>query len=89
MVKESETGYDVEEIIRRRGGRPSLGTSPSTVESVRLDSELKRDLILRASEQGISVSDAIRRGPETVRSNYVGAAVLTELRRAPLVMIVV
>ena len=61
MVKESETGYDVEEIIRRRGGRPSLGTSPSTVESVRLDTELKRDLILRASEQGISVSDAIRR----------------------------
>ena len=61
MVKESETGYDVAEIIRRRGGRPSLGSSPSTVESVRLDSELKRDLILRASEQGISVSDAIRR----------------------------
>ena len=61
MVKESEAGYDVEEIIRRRGGRPSLGTSPSTVESVRLDTELKRDLILRASEQGISVSDAIRR----------------------------
>ena len=60
-VKESERGYDVEEIIRRRGGRPSLGSSPSTVESVRLDSELKRDLILRASEQGISVSDAIRR----------------------------
>jgi hypothetical protein len=37
MVKEAETGYDVEEIIRRCGGRPSLGTSPSTVESVRLD----------------------------------------------------
>jgi len=30
------------------------------VESVRLDPELKRDLLLRASEDGISVSAAIR-----------------------------
>ena len=67
MVKEFETGCDVEEIIRRRGGRPSRGTSPSTVESVRPDTELKRDLILRASEQGVSVSAAIRRA----RRQYV------------------
>jgi predicted HicB family RNase H-like nuclease len=37
-----------------------MGSSPSSVESVRLDPELKRDLLLRASEQGISVSEAIR-----------------------------
>jgi plasmid stability protein len=45
------------------------GSSPSSVESVRLDPELKRDLLLRASEHGISVSEAIR---EALR-NYVKA----------------
>jgi len=60
MADEAERGYDVEELRRRRGGRPALGSSPSTVESVRLDPELKRDLLLRASAQGVSVSEAIR-----------------------------
>ena len=45
----------------RRGGRPSMGTAASSVESVRLDPELKRDLLLRAAEEQISVSEAIRR----------------------------
>ena len=60
MADEAERGYDVEELRRRRGGRPALGSSPSTVESVRLDPELKRDLLLRASANGVSVSEAIR-----------------------------
>ena len=60
MADEAERGYDVDELRRRRGGRPALGSSPSTVESVRLDPELKRDLLLRASAQGVSVSEAIR-----------------------------
>ncbi len=60
MADDAERGYDVEELRRRRGGRPALGSSPSTVESVRLDPELKRDLLLRASAQGVSVSEAIR-----------------------------
>ncbi len=60
MADEAERGYDVEELRRRRGGRPALGSSPSTVESVRLDPELKRDLLLRASAQGVSVSEVIR-----------------------------
>lgn len=60
MADEAERGYDVEELRRRRGGRPALGSSPSTVESVRLDPELKRDALLRASAQGVSVSKAIR-----------------------------
>ena len=60
MAGEAERGYDVEELRRRRGGRPALGSSPSTVESVRLDPELKRDLLLRASAKGVSVSEAIR-----------------------------
>lgn len=62
MADEAERGYDVEEIARRRrGGRPSMGSAASSVESVRLDPELKRDLLLRAAEQGITVSEAIRR----------------------------
>ncbi len=61
MADKAEHGYDVEEIRRRRGGRPPMGSAASSVESVRLDPELKRDLLLRAAEQKISVSEAIRR----------------------------
>jgi hypothetical protein len=60
MADEAEQGYDVETIGRRKGGRPSMGSAPSSVESVRLDPELKRDLLLRASEDGVSVSETIR-----------------------------
>lgn len=70
MVAMAEEGYDVDEIIRRRGGRPTLGSSPSSVESVRLNPELKRDLLLRAAEQGISLSEAIR----TALQEYVKAS---------------
>jgi len=61
MVDEAEAGYDVDQIIRRRGGRPAMGAAPASVESVRLDPELKRELILRSAEEHISVSEAIRR----------------------------
>ncbi len=58
---EAEAGYDLDEIRRRRRvGRPPLGSRASTVESVRLDPELKRDLLLRAAEDGVSVSELIR-----------------------------
>ena len=60
-VAEAEQGYDVDEVLRRRGGRPAIGSSAASVESVRLDPELKRDLLLRASEDNTSVSDVIRR----------------------------
>lgn len=63
MVDEAERSYDVKEILRRRrqGGRPPMGSAASSVESVRLDPELKRDLLLRAADEHISVSEAIRR----------------------------
>ena len=61
LADEAERGYDVEDILRRRqGGRPAMGSAPAEVESVRLDPELKRDLLLRASKDGISVSEVIR-----------------------------
>ena len=62
LVAEAERGYDVEELTRRRsGGRPAMGSGPAVVESVRLDPDLKRDLLLRAAKDGISVSEAIRK----------------------------
>ncbi|MGH3448091.1 MAG: ribbon-helix-helix domain-containing protein [Nocardioidaceae bacterium] len=62
MADEAERGYDVEGIKRhRRGGRPPMGSAASSVESVRLDPELKRALLLRAADERISVSEAIRR----------------------------
>lgn len=66
MADEAENGYDVDEIERRRaGGRPAIGSGPATVESVRLDPELKRELLLRASKDGISVSEVIREALRT------------------------
>ena len=56
MADEAERGYDVEEIRRRRGGRPPIGSAASSVESLHLDSEVKRELLLRAAEQGITGS---------------------------------
>jgi predicted HicB family RNase H-like nuclease len=62
MADEAERGYNVDEILRRRqGGRPPIGSAPASVESVRLDPELKRDLLLRAAKEGVSVSELIRR----------------------------
>lgn len=66
MADEAEVGYDVEEIKRRgAGGRPAMGSGPASVESVRLDPELKRELLLRASKDGISVSEVIREALRT------------------------
>lgn len=62
MADEAERGYDVEDVLKRRqGGRPPMGSAPASVESVRLDPELKRDLLLRAAEEGVSVSALIRK----------------------------
>jgi len=60
MADEAEHGYDVEKLLQRRRGRPVMGSAPSSVESVRLDPELKRDLLLRAATEGTSVSEVIR-----------------------------
>ncbi len=60
MADEAERGYDVEELLQRRRGRPAMGSAAASVESVRLDPELKRDLLLRAAQDGTSVSELIR-----------------------------
>lgn len=62
LAREAEDGYDVNEIVsrRRKRGRPRLGAAPSTVESVRLDPELKERLARRAEADGVAVSEVIR-----------------------------
>ncbi|MHB1486506.1 MAG: ribbon-helix-helix protein, CopG family [Acidimicrobiales bacterium] len=37
-----------------------MGTAAASVESVRLDPDLKRDLLLRAADEHISVSETIQ-----------------------------
>jgi hypothetical protein len=62
LADEAEAGFDVDEILARRGkrGRLRLGSAPSTVESVRLDPQLKQRLATRAKNEGVPVSEVIR-----------------------------
>jgi len=61
LADEAEGGYDLDEVRRRRaGGRPTMGSGPASVESVRLDPELKKELLLRASRDVVRVSEVIR-----------------------------
>lgn len=72
LADEAERGYDVDELIARRGtrGRPRLGVEKSTVESVRLDPELKDRLVRRAEDEGVPVSEVIR----DALNNYLEAS---------------
>ena len=60
LTAQAEEGFDVEEILRRRGGRPPMGSSAAAVESVRLDPELSQALHDRAEREGRTNSDLIR-----------------------------
>ena len=61
LVAKAERGYDVDEILRRRGGRPPMGSAPAAVESVRLDPELRSALAERAEHDQESTSSVIRK----------------------------
>jgi hypothetical protein len=48
-------------IARRpKRGRPALGSSPASVESVRLDPEMRREPIERARADTTTTSEVIR-----------------------------
>lgn len=70
FVKQAEEGFDVDEILRRRGGRPPMGSAAATVESVRLDPELSQALRQRADDEGRTNSDVLR---DALR-NYLAAS---------------
>ncbi len=61
LSAEAEAGYDVEEMLRRRGGRPPMGSAAAAVESVRLDPELREALTVRASRDHETTSAVIRK----------------------------
>jgi hypothetical protein len=61
LAAKAEAGFDVEETLRRRRGRPAIGSGPATVESVRLDPELRESLARRAQRDGEATSSVIRK----------------------------
>jgi hypothetical protein len=61
LSKEARAGYDVDETLRRRGGRPPIGSGPAAVESVRLDPELREALAKRAEKERDTPSSIIRK----------------------------
>jgi Ribbon-helix-helix protein, copG family len=60
LAQKAEAGFEVDEILRRRGGRPPMGSSAASVESVRLDPELQKALNERANTEGRTNSELIR-----------------------------
>lgn len=62
LAEEAERGYDVDALVARRNkrGRPALGSAPASVESVRLDPELRDQLAARAQADGTTLSEVIR-----------------------------
>jgi len=62
LAAEAVAGYDPETLIARRGkrGRHALGSAPASVESVRLDPELRDQLEERARADGTTTSEVIR-----------------------------
>ena len=61
LAERAEVGYDVEETLARRGGRPPIGSAAATVESVRLDPELRDALAQRARRDHETTSSVIRK----------------------------
>jgi len=59
MAKEAEDGLDVAKL-RRRPGRPSMGSGPADSLPVRLDPELRHALDERASAEHTTASDIVR-----------------------------
>ena len=60
LADEAERGYDVDELITRRRGRPLLGSGPSEIVPVRLDPQMKRAVEARAEAEHRSTSEIIR-----------------------------
>jgi hypothetical protein len=61
LAAKAEAGYDVEKTLRRRGGRPAMGSAAASVESVRLEPELRQALAQRAQHDHETISSVIRK----------------------------
>ncbi|MDR0285140.1 MAG: ribbon-helix-helix domain-containing protein [Propionibacteriaceae bacterium] len=60
LTAEAEAGYEVDEIVRRRGGRPPLGDGPSLVVPVRLNPAQSAALTARIAASGKTRSEIVR-----------------------------
>jgi hypothetical protein len=60
LADKAQAGYDIDGMLRRRGGRPPMGSAAASVESVRLDPELSEALREQAQREGRTNSDVIR-----------------------------
>lgn len=60
MADEAERGYDVDEVVVRRGGRPRMGSAPADVVPVRIDPELRAAIAARAVADESTTSEVIR-----------------------------
>ena len=59
MAQEAEAGLDPAKL-RRRPGRPSMGSGPADAVPVRLDPELRQAVDERAEAENVTVSEVIR-----------------------------
>ena len=59
-VEVETTDYDVEELRTRRRGRPSMGSEPLEVVTVRIEPELRAAISARAEKDGMTVSSVHR-----------------------------
>ncbi len=63
LVDEAERGYEPGQLekARRGRGRPPHGDAVKVVGSLRIDPALRREAEVRASSEGVSVSELVRR----------------------------
>lgn len=59
MAEEAEAGLDLTKL-RRRPGRPAMGSGPAETVPVRLDPELRQAVDDRAAADNTTTSDVIR-----------------------------
>ena len=59
MADEAEAGYDLSKL-KRRPGRPTLGSAAAEVFPVRLEPELRAALEARATTDETTASDVVR-----------------------------
>ncbi|MBV8235953.1 MAG: ribbon-helix-helix protein, CopG family [Acidimicrobiia bacterium] len=59
MSEEAEGGLDITKL-RRRPGRPAMGSGPADSFPVRLDPELRKALEKRAVAESTTASDVVR-----------------------------
>ena len=59
MAEQAEAGLDVTKL-RRRPGRPAMGSGPADTLPVRLDPELRQAVEQRAEQDHTTTSDVVR-----------------------------